>query len=244
MQKTILITGATGGVAQALVKQLANEKLILVGRDLAKLNALYGENHTQIAGDCTTQSGAQDIMAQIQAKALSVDSLAHCVGNIRLGALHRMQEVDIEDCLRVNLFSAIFMLGAFVSQLRSDNKGGAAVLISSAAARIGTPNHEAVAAAKAGVEGLARSAAATYAPFNIRVNALAPGIMDTPATAKILGSDLARDIAAKQYPIGGIGSSDELANLIAWLLSDAATRVTGQTWSLDGGFASIRPMVK
>jgi NAD(P)-dependent dehydrogenase (short-subunit alcohol dehydrogenase family) len=118
------------------------------------------------------------------------------------------------------------------------------VLVSSAAARIGTPNHEAVAAAKAGVEGLVRAAAATYAPNGIRINAVAPGIMTTPATNSLLASPAMRDMAARQYPLPGIGSPEELADLMAWLLSDAATRVTGQVWSLDGGFAAIRPLVK
>lgn len=248
MQKIILITGATGGLAQSLVKQLSAAqnapKLVLVSRDADKLKSIYGDSHIQLAGDCTTQAGANAIFASLKNLNITANGLAHCVGNIKLGALHRIAEVDIEDCMRVNLLSAIYTLGAFIGQLRAENVAGAAVLVSSAAARVGTPNHEAVAAAKAGVEGLARSAAATYAPFNIRVNALAPGIMDTPATTKILGSDLAREIAAKQYPIGGIGNSDELANLMAWLLSDNASRVTGQIWSLDGGFSSIRPMVK
>jgi NAD(P)-dependent dehydrogenase (short-subunit alcohol dehydrogenase family) len=170
--------------------------------------------------------------------------LAHCVGNIRLGALHRMREADFNDCLQANLISAFHTLAAFVGHLRSENRPGAAVLVSSAAARIGTPNHEAVAAAKAGVEGLTRASAATYAAHGIRVNAVAPGIMDTPATAGILAGAMGREVAARQYPLPGIGTADELAGLMAWLLSDAAGRVTGQVWSLDGGFSSIRPLVK
>ena len=118
------------------------------------------------------------------------------------------------------------------------------MFVSSAAARIGTPNHEAIATAKGGLEALVRSAAATYASTGIRINAVAPGILDTPAAAKILSSDLTREMAAKQYPIAGIGNADDVADLMAWLLSDAAARVTGQTWSIDGGFASVRPIVK
>ena len=115
---------------------------------------------------------------------------------------------------------------------------------SSAAARIGTPNHEAVAAAKAGVEGLVRGAAATYAAAGIRINAVAPGIIDTPAAASVLGGTPAREAAARQYPLPGIGSAYELAELIVWLLSDHAARVTGQVWSMDAGFSTIRPLVK
>jgi NAD(P)-dependent dehydrogenase (short-subunit alcohol dehydrogenase family) len=106
------------------------------------------------------------------------------------------------------------------------------------------PQHEAVAAAKAGVEGLVRSAAATYATHGIRINAVAPGIMDTPAAAAILGSAMGRDAAARQYPLPGIGTASELAELMVWLLSDKAARVTGQVWSMDAGFSTIRPLVR
>ena len=107
-------------------------------------------------------------------------------------------------------------------------------------ARVGAPD----AAAKAGLEGLVRGAAASYASAGIRVNAVAPGILDTPASASIIGSQIARDAAARQYPLPGIGSADELADLMAWLLSDTAARVTGQVWAMDAGFSSIRPLVK
>jgi NAD(P)-dependent dehydrogenase (short-subunit alcohol dehydrogenase family) len=136
------------------------------------------------------------------------------------------------------------MLGAFVDALREAREPGAAVLVSSVVARIGVANHEAIAAAKAGVEGLARSAAATYAPSRIRVNAIAPGIMDTPAVARIIGNDASRAGAAKQYPLPGIGNPADLARLMAWLLSDKAGWITGQVWAMDGGFSSIRPLVK
>jgi NAD(P)-dependent dehydrogenase (short-subunit alcohol dehydrogenase family) len=105
-------------------------------------------------------------------------------------------------------------------------------------------NHEAIAAAKGGLESLVRSASATYASSDIRINAVSPGILDTPAASNILSSDLTREIAGKQYPIKGIGNAEEVADLMAWLLSEHARRVTGQIWSIDGGFSSIRPTVK
>jgi NAD(P)-dependent dehydrogenase (short-subunit alcohol dehydrogenase family) len=131
-----------------------------------------------------------------------------------------------------------------VEALREARQPGAAVLVSSVVARIGVANHEAIAVAKAGVESLVRSAAATYAPSRIRINGVAPGIMDTPATAKIIGNEVSRGGAAKQYPLPGIGDPADLARLMAWLLSDQARWVTGQVWAMDGGFSSVRPLVK
>ena len=246
MSETALITGAAGGLGQAVASRLASEgwSLIVAGRSAERLAAVYGASHLQIEADCSTADGARRLLDVAREQGQMPTRLAHCVGNIRLGALHRMKETDFLDCLNANLISAFHTLAAFVGALREAQQPGAAVLVSSAAARIGTPNHEAVAAAKAGVEGLARGAASTYAPNGIRVNAVAPGIMDTPATAGLLGSAALREVAARQYPLPGIGDPAELADLMVWLLSDRAARVTGQVWSLDGGFSAIRPLVK
>ncbi len=246
MSKVALVTGAAGGLGRAMVARLAADgwQLVVAGRDAGRLREAFGEEHLQVEADCSTAAGAREILAATKARHLLPTALAHCVGNIRLGALHRMSEADFDDCLNANLVSAFHTLAAFVGGLREARSEGAAVLVSSAAARLGTPNHEAVAAAKAGLEGLVRGAAATYAANGIRINAVAPGIMETPASAGVIASPVAREAAARQYPLAGIGTADELAGLMNWLLSDAAARVTGQVWSLDGGFSSIRPLVK
>lgn len=246
MKNVALITGAAGGLGQAMAAKLtdAGYQLIVTSRDGARLAQAYGDQHLQIVADCSTVAGARHIFDMAKEHHVLPTALAHCVGNIRLGALHRMSEHDFMDCLNANLISAFHTLAAFVAQLREASIGGAAVLVSSAAARVGTPNHEAVAAAKAGLEGLVRGAAATYASAAIRINAVAPGIMDTPASAAMLSNAGVRDAAARQYPLPGIGSSGELANLMAWLLSEQANRVTGQVWSMDAGFSTIRPLVK
>jgi NAD(P)-dependent dehydrogenase (short-subunit alcohol dehydrogenase family) len=246
MEKIALITGASGGLGQSVVERLGRDgwSLVLAGRSSRRLAETYSQDHLQVEADCSTRSGAQHLLEETISCLGTPTALLHCAGNIRLGAMHRMKEEDFLDCLNANLVSAFHTLAAFVAALREAQRPGTAVLVSSAAARIGTPNHEAVAAAKAGVEGLVRAAAATYAPNGIRINAVAPGIMTTPATNSLLASPAMRDMAARQYPLPGIGSPEELADLMAWLLSDAATRVTGQVWSLDGGFAAIRPLVK
>ena len=246
MQKIVLITGATGGLAQALVKKLTidNYQLVLVSRNSKKLTEIYGHQHTQVIADCSTTLGAKQVFNEIEKQNMVLDSLAHCVGNIRLGSLHRTSEADFLDCISTNLFSAFFTLSCFVEHLKKCSSHGAAVFVSSAAASIGIQNHEAVSAAKGGLEALVRSAAATYAASNIRINAVSPGLLDTPAAANLLSSDLMREIAAKQYPIKGIGNTEDVADLMAWLLSEKAQRVTGQVWSIDGGFSSVRPAVK
>jgi NAD(P)-dependent dehydrogenase (short-subunit alcohol dehydrogenase family) len=246
MEKVALVTGAAGGLGQSVAARLAEAgwRLIVTSRDGERLAGSFAGNHLQVVADCSSVAGARQIFEVAKAQQLLPTAFAHCVGNIRLGALHRQAESDFAACLSANLISAFHTLAAFVGALRDARSPGSAVLVSSAAARIGTPNHEAVAAAKAGVEGLVRSAAATYAGNGIRINAVAPGIMDTPAATAILGSAMGRDAAARQYPLPGIGSADELAELMVWLLSDKAARVTGQVWSLDAGFSTIRPLVR
>ncbi|NOT17786.1 MAG: SDR family oxidoreductase [Sulfuriferula sp.] len=246
MPKIALVTGATGGLGQAIAHQLNDEDWLLVvtSRDQEKLTQTYGTQHLQIVADCSTYQGARDIFEATRAAGLTPTALAHCVGNVRLGALHRMSEKDFNECLSANLISAFHTLAAFIGQLREADTPGSAVLVSSAAARIGTPNHEAVSAAKAGLEGLVRGSAATAATAGIRVNAVAPGIMDSPAANKVLASANARIAAANQYPLPGIGNTKEVADLMCWLLSENAARVTGQTWAIDAGFSVIRPLVR
>ena len=246
MNKIALVTGAAGGVGRALVARLADEgwQLIVVSRDAGRLQDAFGQQHLQVEADCSTPAGARKILELARAQDLLPTALAHCIGNIRLGALHRMSETDFNDCLNANLVSAFHTLAAFVGALREARSQGAAVLVSSAAARIGTANHEAVAAAKAGVEGLVRGAAASYAAHGIRINAVAPGVIETPASAGLIASTAGREAVARQYLLPGIGSPEELVELMCWLLSASAARVTGQVWALDGGFSSIRPVVK
>ncbi len=249
MQKTVLITGASGGVGSALAKKLDTEGYLLAlsGRNveaLHNLNRSLGEKHLVVPGDPTNAESCVSTVQKVQEELGTPTGFAHCVGNIKLGSIHRMSIQDLQDCLNVNLMSALYMLKPFVDNLLKQKLSGSCVFVSSIAAQMGTPNHEAIAAAKGGIESLCRAAAASYSSFGIRFNAVAPGLMETPAASKIISSPIAREAAAKQYPLGGIGSAEELAELMSWLLSEKANRVTGQTWSLDGGFTAVRPFVK
>lgn len=246
MTAIALVTGAGGGLGRALVEELRREGWTVapVGRNRERLQAALGATAPCIEADVSTPEGARAAVEQCQQQVGLPTALAHCAGTTLLAPLHRTPAEQYRACLTANLDSAFFMLGAFVDALREARQPGAAVLVSSVVARIGVANHEAIAAAKAGVEGLARSAAATYAPSRIRINAVAPGIMDTPAVARIIGTEAARAGAAKQYPLPGIGDPADLARLMAWLLSDKAGWITGQVWAMDGGFSSVRPLVK
>jgi len=114
------------------------------------------------------------------------------------------------------------------------------VLVSSAAARIGLANHEAIAAAKAGVAGLVLSAAATYARARIRVNAVAPGLVDTPLARGITSNDLATKASIAMHPLGRLGRPEDVARGILFLLDPVNDWVTGQMLGVDGGLADLK----
>ena len=243
-----LITGARGGIGLALAHQLAQRgiRIAAVGRDAAALAHADLPSHTlRLACDVTTPEGAAQALAQCKAEAGQTPQLlAHCVGSTLIAPLHRTSAEQAREVLRVNLDSAVFMLSSWVSAMREANLPGSAVFVSSVVARIGVANHEAIAAAKGGIEALVRSAAATYAPQGLRFNAVAPGMTETPMTASMLKMPAMREGAGKQYPLGGVQTAAQVADAMNWLLSDAAARITGQVIAVDGGFTQIRPLVK
>jgi NAD(P)-dependent dehydrogenase (short-subunit alcohol dehydrogenase family) len=241
-----LITGAGGGLGCAVAAHLANAgwRLALVSRTAARLETVGPADALRIEADVSTPDGARAAVTQCTT-ALDVPSaLVNCAGGTLIAPLHRTTESAYRACLGANVDSAFFSLAAFVEALRNKQQPGAAVLVSSVVGHIGVANHEAISVAKAAVAGLVRAAAATYAPSRIRVNAVSPAFMHTPSTASLIASDAARESFAKQYPLGGIGSVDEVAQAIAWLISPAASRITGQVLPIDGGFTAVRPLVR
>ena len=113
------------------------------------------------------------------------------------------------------------------------------VFTSSVAGSLGLVNHEAIAAAKGGIEAMVRSAAATYAKRGIRVNAVAPGLTDTRLASSILRSEQMREASAAKIPINRINEAEEIAQAITWLLTSSPDNYTGQVMHLDGGMSQL-----
>ena len=243
--KTALITGASGGVATALTLQLLGDgwRVALVSRGNQTFPA--HENAYLIEADVSTESGAILAMeAARSALGTAPGGLAHCAGNSLIASIGRTRESDYRQVMATNLDSAFFTLKAWVAARTLDGGNGSAVLFSSVAAATGIANHVAIAAAKAGVESLVRSLAADHSHQSLRFNAIAPGLMRTPMTARLLGSERSAHQAAAQYPLGRHGEAEDAAALAMFLLSDQSSWITGQVIGLDGGFSAVRPLVR
>lgn len=242
---TCLITGASGGVATALADRLrtAGWRLALVSRDPSRVASVPGD--TVIAADVSGEAGAEQAMEEAVAALGGVpDAVAHCAGAILVAPLGRTSEAQYRACLAANLDSAFFVARAYAPRVQAAGGPGSLLFFSSVAAGIGVANHAAIAVAKGGIEGLVRALAADFSAAGLRVNAIAPGLMHTPATARMLAHAASAKAIAAQYPLGRHGEAADAAALGAFLLSGDAAWVTGQVIGVDGGFQAVRPMVR
>jgi len=236
-----VVFGGTGGIGSALCRRLAarGARLTIAARDRQRVDALAGElGANGMALDATAATDVDCCVTDALERHGRLDGVAHCVGSLLLKPAHLTTEDEWAAVLATNLTSAFLVLRAAARAMT--RTGGSVVLMSSAAARLGLANHEAIAAAKAGVQGLALSAAASYAGRGIRVNAVAPGLVRTPLTARLTANEASLKASAALHALGRIGEPDEVASAIAWLLEPAQGWVTGQVLGVDGGLATVR----
>jgi len=167
-----------------------------------------------------------------------LDGIANCVGSLLLKPAHITTDEEWDETISTNLRSAFAAVRAGARAMRSE--GGSIVLVSSASAQVGLPNHEAIAAAKGGIIGLTLSAAATYARSGIRVNAVAPGLVRTELTAPLTANASSEEASLAMHALGRLGQPDDVASAIDWLLDPSTSWVTGQVVGVDGGLGAIR----
>jgi NAD(P)-dependent dehydrogenase (short-subunit alcohol dehydrogenase family) len=172
----------------------------------------------------------------------TLDGVVSCAGSVLLRAAHLTSLEQYSAVIASSLTSAFATVRAAGKHM--SKTGGSVVLISSAAALGGFANHEAIAAAKAGVVGLTLSAAATYAHHNLRFNAVAPGLTETPATASITGNPGARRVSEAMHALRRLGDPKDVARAIVFLLDPANSWITGQILAVDGGLSRIHPKMK
>jgi NAD(P)-dependent dehydrogenase (short-subunit alcohol dehydrogenase family) len=239
-----LVTGSTGAVGSATARRLvaAGWRVGLIGRDRVGLDALaaeLGPATSALVADATV-SEAVDAAVREAADVLGPPrALVHAVGSTLLKPAHALSDADLDDVLAVNLVSAFYALRSFVRAAPRDQPASV-VLFSSAATRIGLINHEAIAAAKGGIDGLVTAAAATYATRRIRVNAIAPGLVRSGLTRRLVENPATLRVSETMHPLGRIGEPEDVAALVAFLVSSEAAWITGQVIAVDGGLSGVK----
>jgi 3-oxoacyl-[acyl-carrier protein] reductase len=239
--KNALVFGASGGIGSVLCRQLhaSGWNLFLSARNPAGLEPLAAELGSGWRTADATRADEVDAVVKAAAEHMGgLHGVAHCVGSIVLKPAHLTPPELFLETLNLNLVSAFNVLRASVQTMTTG--GGSVVLVSSVAAKLGLANHEAISAAKAGVEGLTRAAAATYASRQIRVNAVAPGLVKTPLSRSLTGSEAMLKASSAMHPLGRVGEPEDVASAIAWLLDPGNAWVTGQVIGVDGGLGALR----
>ncbi len=239
----MVIVGGAGGIGSAVARRVAARgcRVVITGRNAERLEEVAAEINAQTIPFDARDSAAVDALIQsVLTSHGRVDGVVNCAGSILLKPAHQISDQEFADTIATNLTTAFNLVRAATRLMMKQAGGGSIVLCSSVAARRGLVNHEAIAAAKAGVEGLALAAAASYARFGVRVNCVAPGLTRTEMTRSLTQNETVAKMSAALHPLGRIGEPAEVASAICWLLDAEQSWVTGQVISVDGGLGRVQ----
>lgn len=230
--KNYLIAGGSSGIGLEITKLLASEgnKVFVISRNQNQLQT--NDNINFYACDVLSNSESFPSIDN------HLDGIAYCPGSINLKPFKSLKENDYLEDFRINALGAAKVINQYLPNLKKVEKPSI-VLFSTVAVQTGMPYHSSVAMAKGAVEGLTRSLAAEFAP-NIRVNAIAPSLTDTPMSSRLLSSQEKRESSAIRHPLNSIGNPIEIAKAAGYLLSEYSGWISGQIFHIDGGISSLR----
>jgi 3-oxoacyl-[acyl-carrier protein] reductase len=239
MQRIVVI-GAGGGIGRDLCRRVvaAGGTVVACGRRREPLESLRAELMPAVEVRELDARDAGAVGGLFESMGEPPTGVVNLAGAFLLKPAHLTSEAELAEQVAQNLTTAFNVVRAGSKAMM--NSGGSIVLVSSVAATMGLASHEAVAATKAAVEGLARSAAASYAARGIRVNCVAPGLTRTPMTERITANEASLKVSTAMHPLGRIGDPADIASAIAWLLAPETGWVTGQTLGVDGGLSRVR----
>jgi len=227
--KNILLIGGSYGIGLAIAKELQYENKVFVA---SRTNAEIAEMHvTHIPFDATTDTLDTSKLPEV------IDGLVYCPGSINLRPFRGLKPEAFEQDLQINFISLVKVIQSVLPNLTASNQSSI-VLFSSVAASMGMPFHTSVAAAKGAIEGFAKALAAEYAP-KIRVNVIAPSLTDTPLAEKFLSNDDKKEKSAQRHPLKRVGTSEDMAQMASFILSEKSSWISGQIFHVDGGMSTL-----
>jgi len=223
----ILLIGGSQGIGLSIVKLLHQDYNIFIAsrsnEGLEKLNV------THIPFDATIDDLDTTTLPD------EIHGFAYCPGSINLKPFKMMSMETIEADMQLNFFALVKVIKAILPKMTHESS---MVFFSTVAVNTGMPFHTSVAAAKGAIEGFAKSMAAEYAP-KIRVNVVAPSLVDTPLATRLLSNDRKREMMSERHPLKRVGQAEDIANIAVFLLSDKSGWMTGQIVGVDGGMSTL-----
>lgn len=229
-EKNILIIGGTSGIGLALVELISATNNVFVASRSNDSIANLDVQH--IPFDATTDILDVSLLHE------HLDGFVYCPGSINLRPFRGLSAEAFEKDFQINVLGAVNSLKAVLGLLGA-SENPSVVFFSTVAVQTGMPFHSSVAASKGAIEGLVRSLAAEFAP-KIRVNAIAPSLVNTPLASKFLNNETKMEKANERHPLGRIGSAKEIAQSTAFLLGEESSWMTGRVLQLDGGIGNLK----
>ena len=238
--RVVIVTGGNRGIGLAIARLLAEDgaSVVVSGRDAARLDAAVKELESLgapalgVPADATKREDADRLVEVTRERFGRIDVLVNNAGITRDQLLVRMKDDDWDQVLDTNL-RGVFLMTRAVGKVMMRQKSGRIINIASAAGAMGNPGQVNYSAAKAGVIGLTKASGRELAHWNILVNAVAPGLIETDMAAAIPAE--AREAMLQQVPLKRIGQGREVAEVVRFLAGDGASYVTGQTIHVNGG---------
>ncbi len=229
MAKNILLIGGSHGIGFEIARKLHSQHTLYVAsrtnENLGNLDVNYIPYDAE--KDELDLSDLPD----------HLDGFVYCPGTINLKPFKMLSTDTFRDDMQLNFLSMVKILHQVMELLKKSDQASL-VFFSTVAVKVGMPFHTSVAAAKGAIEGFAKALAAEYAP-KLRVNVVAPSLTDTPLAKRLLSNDKKKEMMDARHPMKRVGTSEDIANVASFLLSDESSWITGQVLGVDGGMSTL-----
>ncbi len=228
--KNHLVIGGSSGIGKEISELLSKENIVF-STSRNEINE-SNENIRHIKYDVLEDELDPELLPD------QIDGFVYCPGTINLRPFRSLKLETFRSDLELNLIGAIKTLQIILTRLQQ-SPSSSIIFYSTVAVKTGMPFHSSVSSSKSALEGLTKSLAAEFAP-KIRVNCIAPSIVNTPLANKFLNTEDKIEKAAARHPLNKIGTAKEIAQLTQYLLDDKSKWITGQIINIDGGISSVK----